>query len=99
MLTPIRRGPAAGTYDFPESKPVNFLSDDVLNRRIRSHTRFFRGEYFEGLLLGMGDETMPEKYVDRMPVPINLSLVQTNGRVATIEMELGVWRSPKYHPL
>jgi len=99
LLTPIRRGPAAGTYDFPEPGPVNFLSNDVLNRRIRSHARFLLGEYFEGLLLGMGDETMPEKYVDRMPVRIRLSLFQTNGRVATIEMKLGVWRSPKYLPL
>lgn len=85
---PLGRSPTARAYSFPKDGPEDLVPEVVLNHRIGRLGKFYPGDWAEGFLLGIGDEPIPEAYVDRQGVAMTLSICQSRGNVIPIDITL-----------
>ncbi len=85
LSDPARQVPRQFTYEFPGSSLVGIERDAVLNHRL-GKTKIFPGDSLEGLLLGLGEETIPDEYQDRQCVVAQFSLFDARGNRSDLDV-------------
>jgi hypothetical protein len=89
---PSRKIPKEFTYSFPPGGPEGFERMDVLNHRLGGKGRLCPGDCLEGLLLGVGQEPIPEIYDDRQVLRSRLFIFDEQGNRYESPVKLAVSR-------
>ena len=92
---PLGKVPREYTYDFPGPGPVGFERDMVLNHRLGRRGRLCPGDWMEGLLLGVGQESIPSDYRDRQCIKMRLCVFDGRGSTSGAEIKFLVNRQAK----
>jgi hypothetical protein len=105
LQDPFRESPRQYTYSYPAPGPAGFERDIVLNHRLGDQGRIMPDDWMEGLLLGVGDEPIPEELSDRRRVRIPLSIFDGRGNRYHLDARFYVSRAkgrkipePEVHP-
>jgi hypothetical protein len=83
------------TYSFPAPGPAGFERDVVLNHRLGDQGRIMPGDWLEGLLLGVGDEPIPEEHCDRQRIEMPLSIFDGQGNRYQLDARFYVSRAKR----
>jgi len=87
-----RTSSRAQTYSFPPPGPVGLDREVVLNHRVGTSGRLNPGGTIEGLLLGIGEASMPTEYRDRQQIRLRLEIFDRQGGCSSRVLDLGVSR-------
>jgi hypothetical protein len=85
-------------YVFPGTNGLEYPREVVINHRTSGRGRLRRGEILDGLLLGMGFESIPDSFRHGGMVDTTLCIVDQFGRRFSSKISLWVDRSRKLHP-
>ena len=92
LENPLARVPREYVYSFPSPGPAGFDRDVVLNHRLRRGCKLDSDDWFEGLLLAVGEASIPDRYVDRQSLRMRLSILDGRGNCYASDMTLTVRR-------
>lgn len=95
LENPVSKVPREYTYSFPRCGPEGFDPEVVLNHRLGGSCRLCPGDPIEGLLLGIGQAPIPDRYLDRQSVRMKLTIFEGREGRADVEVILGVDRRRK----
>ncbi len=95
LENPFGKAPREYTYSLPPYGPAGFDPEVVLNHSLRPGRKLYPGDYLEGLLLGVGQASIPVHYVDRQAVKLRLSIYDERGHRYTSDLILLVSRERK----
>ena len=94
---PLGKIPREYTYSLADPWPAGFEPDDVLNHRVGRRGRLGPNDWIEGLLLGVGQESIPSHYRDRqhlvMPVWVFDSRERKFGADVRLRVDRGALRA------
>jgi hypothetical protein len=79
LENPFGKVPREYTYSFPPPGPAGFDRDAVLNHRLRPGSKLYPGDWLEGLLLGVGQASVPDQYLNRQGLRMRLSILDGRG--------------------
>ena len=79
-------------YSFPPPGPAGFDLDAVLNHRFRPGCKLCPGDCLEGLLVGVGQASVPVRYLNRHGVRMQLSIFDGRGNQYSTDVILTVSR-------
>ena len=85
-------------YVFPGTNGLEYPREVVINHRTSGRGRLRRGDILDGLLLGMGFESIPSSFRHGDMVDATLCIVDQFGRRFSCKISLWVDRSAKLHP-
>ncbi|SRR6266478_800279 len=92
LENPLARVPREYVYSFPPPGPAGFDRDAVLNHRLRPGCKLEPDDWLEGLLLGLGQASIPDQFVDRQSLRMRLSILDGRGNRYASDMTLTVSR-------
>lgn len=92
LENPCAKVPREYIYSFPPPGPVGFDRDAVLNHRLGPRCKLDPGDWLEGLLLGMGQASVPDQYVNRQGLRMQLSILDGRGNRYASDVILRVSR-------
>jgi hypothetical protein len=95
LQDPFRESPRQYTYSYPAPGPAGFERDVVLNHRLGDQGRIMPGDWLEGLLLGVGDEPIPEEHCDRQRIEMPLSIFDGQGNRYQLDARFYVSRAKR----
>lgn len=95
LENPWAKMPREYTYSLPPDGPAGFDPEAVLNHRLRPGCKLCPGDPLEGLLLGVGEASIPDQYVDRQAVSMRLSIFDTRGNSYACDVTLMVRREAR----
>lgn len=78
---PLRKKPRERLYKFPRPSVLTFERELVLNHRIGRLGVLLPSDYLDGLLLGVGEASIPESFQHRQPLNLQLRILDTRGRI------------------
>jgi hypothetical protein len=76
---PLRMAPRRREYSFPACSLLGFERNAVLNHRVGRQGRLNPGAQMEGMLLGLGESSIPHEYRDRHAVTMRLQVFDSRG--------------------
>ena len=77
---PLKKMPRESIYSFPKYGPEGLERECVLNHRVGPHGRLVPGDCIEGLLCGVGQAYIPDKYHHRRRLSMRLSVLDGRGQ-------------------
>ncbi len=92
LENPFQKVPREYTYSHPFYGPAGWDPEAVLNHRLGPRCILYPGACLEGLLLGVGEASIPDRYVDRQDVWVSLSIFDQRGNCYTSDVKLLVTR-------
>jgi hypothetical protein len=90
---PADQVPEGSVYRFPEHPSLEFPREQVVNHRTYKKGRLRRGDFLNGLLLGLGWEPIPERFPHFHQFRTTLTVVDSSERRFPTEVQLTVDRS------
>ncbi len=92
LENPLAKVPREYFYSFPPPGPAGFDRDVVLNHRLRPGCKLYPGDSLEGLLLGVGQASVPDQYLNRQGLHMRLSILDGRGNRYSSDVILAVSR-------
>jgi hypothetical protein len=92
LQDPLRKSPREDLYCFPVPSLLAFEREVVLNHRIGPQGLLLPGDCLEGLLLGVGESSIPENYRNRQSLDLQLRVIDSLGRQVSSTLKMCVDR-------
>jgi len=92
LENPVSKVPREDSYSFPRYGPEGFDPEVVLNHRLDGRCGVYPDDPIEGLLLGVGQAPIPDRYLDRQSVRMKLTIFEGREGRSDVEVILGVCR-------
>jgi hypothetical protein len=89
---PWMKVPRECVYMFPSHGLAGHDPEDVLNHRLGSNGKLLPDGDLDGLLLGVGQASIPEQYKDRQAVSMWLSVIDQRGNSYGMNVKFMVHR-------
>src|SRR5882762_10506377 len=84
--------PRECVYMFPSHGLAGHDPEDLLNHRLGSNGKLLPDGDLDGLLLGVGQASIPEQYKDRQAVSMRLSVIDQRGNSYGMSVKFMVHR-------
>jgi hypothetical protein len=90
LENPLAKVPREYFYSFAPPGPAGFDLDAVLNHRFRRGCKLYPDDWLEGLLVGVGQASVPDQYLNRQGVRMRLSILDGRGNDYSADVTLTV---------